>query len=508
MLDAVRVEQLSAPERVSPKRLTEVSEVLDSTEAGRRIVRGGVLRFGGYGLMIALSVLSTALLTRHLGVVRFGQYTTVLSLVAVVAAIADSGMSMIGTREFAVREGTERDALMRDLLGLRVMLASIGVLLVTGFALAAGYDTALLVGAVLASVGTIALVVQHTHTIPIAATLRLGTLSALELARQVLSVAAIVALVTLGAGVLPLLAVVLAVNLVLIAPTAALARNQITLSIGLRPRHWLALLRLTVSFSLASTVGTLYIFTAQILTSLVSSTHQSGLFAASFRIFIVCVTVPNLLVGGALPLLARAARDDRERLAYALQRIFEVSLILGAAAALAMLGGAQFMLHVVAGPKYAASAKVLQIQGVALIATFALAGWSFALLSLKRYKGVLLANLAAFLVSCLATIVLASSHGATGAAVATLCGESVLALGLLSALLHGHPELRPRLGIVLKVALAAAPAAALALLTGVPSLPRMLLALALYGLLIVLTRAVPAELLELLPAGVRRALRG
>jgi O-antigen/teichoic acid export membrane protein len=495
---------MSAPELPSELLAAEVSDMLDSAEAGGRVLRGNVLRLGTYVLMIALSVLSAVLLTRHLGVVRFGEYTTVLSLVGVVAAVTDAGMSAIGTREFAVREGTERDELMRDLLGLRIVLTSVGVALVTGFALAAGYGTALLLGAVLASLGTIALVVQHTHTIPIGAALRLGTLAALDLARQALSVAAVVALVVLGAGVLPLLAVVLAVNLVLIPPTAALARHQISLRVRLRPRRWLALLRLTVSFSLASAVGTLYIFTAQILTSLVSSAHQSGLFAASFRIFIVAGGVPGLLVGGALPLLARAARDDRERLAYALRLIFEVSLILGVAAALTTLGGAQFMIHVIAGERYAASAKVLEIQGIALVATFALAGWSFALLSLKRYKAVLLANLAAFLVSCALTILLASSHGATGAAVATLCGESVLALSLLVALAHGHRELRPGLGIVLKVALAAAPAVVLALLSGVPSLVRALLALAVYGLLIVLTRAVPTEVLELLPVRLRR----
>jgi O-antigen/teichoic acid export membrane protein len=274
----------------------EVSDVLDSTAAGALIIRGGVLRFGSYLVMLALSVLSAALLTRHLGLLRFGQYTTVLSLVGVISTITDAGMSAIGAREFAVRAGAERAALMRDLLGLRVVLTTIGVLLVAAFALAAGYDTALLLGAVLAGLGTIALVVQHTHTIPLTAALRMGTLSALDLARQVLTVGAIVLLIVLGAGVLPLLAVALAVNLVLIAPTAALAKHQISLRIGLRPRHWLALLRLTVSFSLATAVGTIYVFTAQILTSLVASGHQSGLFAASFRIFIVLAAVPGLLV--------------------------------------------------------------------------------------------------------------------------------------------------------------------------------------------------------------------
>ncbi len=480
--------------------------MLDSTGAGGRVVRGGALRFGSYVLMMALSVLSAALLTRHLGVARFGQYTTVISLIAVVSTVTDAGMSVIGIREFSVRKGAERDVLMRDLLGLRMTMTAIGVLLVTAFAFAAGYDTALLVGAVLASLGTVALVVQHTYTIPLAATLRLGTLSALELTRQALTVGAIVLLVLLGATVLPLLAVLLAVNLVLIPPTAALARHQISLRMGLHPHNWLALLRLTVSFSLASAVGTLYMFTTQILASLVSSSHQSGLYAASFRIFIVVSVVPGLLVSGALPLLARAARDDRERLAYALQRIFEVSLILGVAAAVGTLGGAQFMIHVVAGPKFADSAAVLQIQGIALIATFVLAGWSYALLSLTRYKGVLLANLAAFLVSCSLTIVLASSDGAMGAGYATVCAESVLAVSLLAVLVRGDPELRPKIGILFKVALAATPAVLVALLSGLPSLVRAVLALAAYGLLVVLTRAVPGEVLDMLP--VRLRLRG
>jgi O-antigen/teichoic acid export membrane protein len=265
------------------------------------------------------------------------------------------------------------------------------------------------------------------------------------------------------------------------------------------------LLRLTVSFSLATAVGTLYVYAAQIITSLAASSHESGLFAASFRIFIVAAAIPGLLVGSALPLLARAARDDRERLAYALQRIFEVSLILGVAMALATLGGAQFVIHVVAGDSFAPAAGVLRIQGLAMVASFTLTGWSFALLALQRHRGILIANAAAFVVSCALTLILASSHGARGAAVATLCGETVLAIGLLTALMRGHSELRPELGVLIKVAAAAAPAVVLALVPDLPSLVRALLALAVYAVLLLLTRAVPAELFELLS---RRRISG
>jgi len=481
--------------------------VLDTPAAGGMIIRGGVLRLGGYVAIMALSLIPIVLLTRHLGPIGFGEYTTVISLVSVVSTVTDIGMSNLGTREFAVREGVERDVLLRDLLGLRVALTLAGVVLATLFAVLAGYDAALLAGTVLASLATILLVYQHTLSIPLAADLRLGTLTLLDLARQALTVVAIVALVAIGAGVLPLLAVTLVVFALLVPVTAALVRGRISLRLEFRPRSWLTLLRLTVSFSLAAAVGTIYIYTAQIITSLAASAHQSGLFAVSFRVFIVLVTVPGMLVSGALPLLARTARDDRERLAYAMQRIFEVSLILGVATALGILAGAPFIVAVVGGPKFAGAVVVLRIQGVAMIVSFILAGWGFALLSIKRYGALLAVNGAALFVSCTLTLVLAATDGARGAAIATLCGESTLALGYLFVLVRGHPELRPRVAILPKVLLATAPAVALLLLLGsLPSIALTAVVLAAYGLLILLTRATPQEITELIPRPRRRSV--
>ena len=477
-------------------------DVLDTQAAGGLIIRGGFMRLGSYVVVVLLSLIPAVLLARYLGAARFSAYTTVISLVSVISLVTDAGMSNLGTREFAVREGSDRTALMRDLLGLRVALTLVGVLLATLFAVCAGYSAALLAGTVVAGLGTVALVYLHTLSIPLAAELRLGMMSLLEIARQALTVVAIVVLVAVGAGVFPLLAVTLAVYLLLLPATAVLVRGRISTRMELHPRKWLALLRPTVSFSLATAVGGVYVYTAQIVTSLVASPHQSGLFALSFRVFIVAVTVPGLLVGGAIPLLARAERDDRERLAYALQRIFEVSLIIGVAAALGIFAGAPFIVKVIAGPKfpeYAGSVPVLRIQGIAMIDSFLIAGWGFALLTIKRYGALLAVNAAALLVSFALTLTLAAADGATGAAVATLCGESTLAGGCLLVLARGHPELRPRLAIAPKVLAAAVPAVALALALDLPALALTVLALVVYGGLIVLTRAMPREIAELIP---------
>lgn len=480
-------------------------DVLDTSAAGGLIIRGGILRFLSYVAVVVLSLVPALLLTRHLGTTGFSQYTTVLSLVSVVALVTDLGMSNLGTREYAVLEGDVRDAWMRDLLGLRVALTLIGVAAAMLFALCAGYDAALLAGTLVAGLAMIALAVQHTLSIPLAAELRLGAMAFFEVLRQALTVLGIVLLIALHAGVFPLLAVTLLVYVVLIPMTAVLVRGRISLRPHIGPQRWLALLRPTIAFSLATAVGALYVYTAQITTSLVASGYQSGLFALSFRVFVITITVPAMLVSGAIPLLARAERDDRARLAYALQRIFEVSLILGAGAALGFLAAAPFIVEVVGGPKFAAAVPVMRIQGTALAASFLIAGWGYALLTLGRYRAMLLINVLAMAISCGLTVLLAATHGAQGAAIATVCAEVTLGGCYALTLSRRHPELRPRLTILPKVLLALAPAAALAALLPLPALPLTAIALAAYALVILATRATPPEIFELIPCRRRPA---
>lgn len=456
------------------------------------------MRSAGFGVTAALSLISAVLLTRHLGVVRFGEYTTVISLVTVVAAITDAGMSNVGTHEYVVHDSGDRSALMRDLLGLRLLLSAVGLALAVCFALAAGYDTALLAGTIAAGLGTVAIVWQHTYSIPLSASLRLGVLSALEVGRQAVTVAMIAALVLVGAGVFPLLAVMLMANVLLIPVTAAFVRGQIPSRPSVQLHAWISLLRPTISFSLATAVGTIYIYTAQILTSLVASHHQSGLFAVSFRVFIVVAGVPGLLVSAALPVLSRAARDDRKRLVYAIQRIFEVSVIMGLACTIGLAAGAHFVVEVVAGKAYAGAVSVMRIQSVAMLATAVLTGWAFTLLSLSRFRGLLIANGIAFTVSCVLTLALASVDGAQGAAIASLCGEFTLAIGYLTVLVRSHPELRlkTRPTFLLKVLTAALPTAVLMLATDLPAVAMASAALVGYGVLLLLTKALPPELAD------------
>ena len=63
-------------------------------------------------------------------------------------------------------------------------------------------------------------------------------------------------------------------------------------------------------------------------------------------------------------------------------------------------------------------------------------------------------------------------------------------------LVRGHPELRPRLGVAGKAAIATAVAAAAALLPSVPDLVALVIAAVTYPAVAVALRAVPDELVD------------
>jgi len=488
-----------------PELITQLpeSDLLDTPEAGRRVVRGGALRVVGFVTGLFASLVGAALVTRHLGPGDYGRYQTVVALVTIVQSVTDLGMSTLGLREYAQRSGADRERFMRVLLGLRLALTGVGVLTAMVAAWALGYDSQMVIGAGLVGLGLVFSVIYATLSIPLAAEIRMGAVTGLDVARQVGVAALFVLLVVLGSNVVGFLAATIPVHLVLVFVTLALARGAAPVRPSFDRREWLALVRPTITFALATAVGAIYVYTALVLTSLVSTEYETGLFGASFRVYVIVAAVPGVLVTTAFPLLSRAARDDRERLRYATQRLFEGTAILGGGALIGCVLGAAPIMAVVGGAEYDGAIPVLRIQGVALALTFAISTWGFTLLAMHRHRAMIVANGVALAISAGTVLVLARSHGAQGAAFGTLFGELWLAVGYVWGIVGGDPLMRPRFRLAVRVV----PSVALGLLPWFLPLPDVVATVAglgVYAVALLLLGALPNEIREHLPGPLAR----
>ena len=470
-------------------------DVLDRSTAGGKAIRGGVLRVAAFIVGMLLSLVSVPLMVRHLGVADYGHFVTVSAIIFIIAGISEAGLTNLGLREYAQRDGADREAFLGSLAGLRFVITAVGVTLATLFTWATGQDRVVVLGTLLAGIGTFIALVQQTYSIPLNAQLRLGWVSVLDLVKQGLLTASIVVLVVAGATLLPFFATSIVAGVGVLVVTLLLVRH----TGSLRPRAdlavWRAILRDVLPYALAAAVGLIYFRLAVILMSYISSEYETGIYSTAFRIVEVAGVLPWLAVSAGFPILARAARDDAHRLRYALQRLFESSTLLGVAIALGIAVGAPFAIQVVAGDGFEDAVPVLRLLGVALVTSFLVATWSFALLSLRAHRELLICNAIAAVATAVGVVALEPLAGAEGAAIATVGGEGLLALSYALALRRRRPDLTPGLAVLPKIAVAAAIGGA-AVLLPIHPLAAALVALGAYSGVALLLHAVPPEFLN------------
>jgi O-antigen/teichoic acid export membrane protein len=268
------------------------TDVLDTPAAGGRAIRGGAIRGVGYVVGALLSLASVPLLFRHLGVVDFGRYVTITSLIVLVGGVTDVGLASVALREYSVRAGHQRDAFMRSILGARLVLTTLGVIGATAFSALAGYGAPLVLGTALAGGGLLLTVAQTTLSVPLQAGLRVGWLTAAELLRVGLVAALIIALVLASAGIVVFLAVPIPAGLLVLALTVWLVRGTVPLRPSFAMGELVGLMRDTLPLAAATVLNVFYARIAIILTSLIATGTVTGYFGTANRVVEVAVGVP------------------------------------------------------------------------------------------------------------------------------------------------------------------------------------------------------------------------
>jgi O-antigen/teichoic acid export membrane protein len=480
-----------------PELDAAAEDVLLLRTAGPKAIRGGMLRVGGYVSSAALIAVTSILLLRYLGVVDFGRYVTVMSLVTMAAGLSDVGLTLVGQREYVASPTTEaKRGVLADILGIRLLLTPVAVLLAAAFGVAAGYGWTLVLGILVAGSGLVLSNASRTLTLPLAVRLRLGAVTAIETVYPVVVAAGIGVLVAAGAGLLPFFAIHVAAGLAAVLLALVLVERAVLVLPRVSWSHWRPLVLEAAPLGIAILVGVIYLRVLVVMASLLTSGFQTGLFSTSYRILEIAIGIPTAMVGAAFPILARAGPADERRLAYALQMLLEVSLLLAGLLVVVLAVGADAIVRLLGGAAYDAAGPVLRIQSFALLGAFLTAVWTAGLVAIRRQSAVIATNAIALITVLVLGLSLIPWLGAKGAAIAAVAGEAVLALATLAMLVRARPGLRPQVSFSIRVGISAAAGAVCVLIPGIPSLALAALAGLVYAATALLTGAVPVDALE------------
>ena len=477
----------------------DAEDLLGSSAAGHRFLRGASLRSASYTFSLIIGATVTPFITRHLGKVGWGRYVTVASLLAIAVALTEGGLSSMGVREFSTEGDHDRREYMSTLLGLRIVLSAAAAAGSIGFAFLARYPTVMVEGAVIGCLGIFLNNVQSALAVVLVARLRLGWVATIDFLMQTVSVGWMIVLIVLGAPLLPFYAATTVAAGVVLVTVATLVRHDVSFRPSFDPARWRALASETFVYAAATALGVVYAQVVVVATELLTTAAQTGYFGLGFRVLQIVGSLPWVIVATAFPILTRAASSDPARLRYALGRLSEVGLLVGGALSIGLVIGAPFIVEVLGGShEFSGSVDVLRILGAGIPATFLVATWSYALLSLQTYRPLVLANAFAVAVAVALCVTLIPWLGARGSAVVAASLEIILAAvyAVILRRLGDSAALNPRRVVRMVLAFAAAYAAGL-LLPGPPVL-RTVYALVVLLLGVLALRLFPDEFMEML----------
>jgi O-antigen/teichoic acid export membrane protein len=479
-------------------------DVLRSSGAGGRVIRGSVLRVAANGVGLIFALITATLLLRHLGVEESGRYVTVMSLVGIAVAIVDNGLNVSAAKDLTIRPRAERRELMANIIGQRILVAIAAWMILVAFSLVAGYPGEMVAGTALAGGGVLVAAVGSAMMVPLTVELRNAGVAMVELLRAFVTLLGVAILVVAGASLTPFLAVQVAVGLsVMLVVPFLVGRAGV-----MRPRfsrvEQRGLLRTALPFAAALALGQIYFRLVIVLMSLISNGKETGYFGGSLRAMEALIVVPILVAGVALPVMTAAAHDNMARLKYTIEGLSEGAVIAGLLVILVTIRAADPVMRVIGGDAFEPAGDVLRIQVVALLFIALYQIWTVALVALGRQRQLILTNALGLLAVAVFAAILVPPLGAKGGAIASVCADAVLA-GLIYWRLHlATGKVTVRAGFLGRVAIAVACGGA-ALLAPIGDIPAAILSAVVFLGVGLVVGMVPKELRDVIG---RRGLLG
>jgi O-antigen/teichoic acid export membrane protein len=460
--------------------MTVARQVAWNTMA-QTIARAGVLGLG---------IVTTILLTRHLGVASYGDYIIVSVYIALYAILFDWGISTLLGRELPRVDSP--DELVGKALALRLTLAVPVCLLAAGVAFVVygekGEEQARN-GILLALPTIVAIAVINTLAPMFQVRMKLDRVAAAEIGSQLLGAVVVVLLVATDRGFYELVLASVLASVTYGLAVYLFARRLARIRLSVDIPAWVQLLRIALPLGLVVVVGTLYFRADALLLSLLKGSHDVGIYGVAYRFFEMTIAFPAFFLGPVFPLLSTAAVSTAGtgEFSQLLQKSFDVLTIAAVFVVALTVPLAPELVLLVGGEAFEQSTGPLRILMFGAALTFLASLLLLALIALDRQRSVLLLTLVALVVNLVLNVALIPEYSYTAAAAIATGTQLVIVVGALF-LVRRFVGFVPSSRVVVRAAVAGA-AVFLALFAFPPPLLIGLVGgTALYGLLLLAFR--------------------
>jgi O-antigen/teichoic acid export membrane protein len=406
-----------------------VSEVPADVDQRRILVNTFYLTIADVGSKVA-SIALYVVMARKLGDEKFGVFTLAFSVATLTTTFGGFGQATVLTREVA-RDRGKVHGYFANTLALMLGLTVPALVVVTVGLGVAGTDGETRSAIALLGVGVIADLLGAACNATFQAFERLGAIPAIQIPQRVVTAAAGIAALRLGAGVTAVSALYAATAVLSFIAGFAVVRRMARPSLRVEPRRWPSLMKTAAPIGMAAVFFTVLFRLDMVLLGSVQSRSAVGAYGAAYRILDATLFLTWAVTGAFYPVFSRLGRFSDPPMRAVFERSLKLvtSLTLPLAVGAAVLAGP--LIHLVYGPDFGAAARALLLLAptIALYPPAYLA--AFVLVSQDRQRVITWTYGLVALVNLALNLVLIPRWSLNGAALATSMTQVLLAAALL-----------------------------------------------------------------------------
>jgi O-antigen/teichoic acid export membrane protein len=476
--------------------------------SSRTIARNTIARSAGEIAAKLGSLAFYAVMARKLGADDFGSFIFALSLSSVVLMAAGFGMDALMTREIA-KDRESVHTLLSNVMVLKasMLFALIGVL--AGIAFIGPYNSATRVAVVVIGAGVAIEMLSATLHAVVQGLERMEVGAVGLVAQRTVTAGVGIAVLLEGGGLIPASLVFLGGSIVGYLVTWFYMRRVVQPEFRPDRSQFMNVLKISAPIGVASLMFTVLLRLDATLISFFTHGDQAQVarYGAAYRLIDATMFVPWAFGAAMLPWMARQDQNDREMLA----RGSAVGLKLLTAFLMPIGVGyvvfAPTLIRVIYGPDFTEAVVPLRLLGMMTV-LYAINAYASSVLIARHRTGVFARGIGVVLIlNIVLNILLIPPHGANGAAFAAIVSGALLAgyaVWHVRVAVGGFSLPRALIGPVA----GGAALAAVVLLTNLPFIPSVILAILTYlVVLFALERSFFADDINLV-RGIITARRG
>jgi O-antigen/teichoic acid export membrane protein len=399
-----------------------------TSSARRRVASNTAIQLAGKGAVLAIGLVSIAVLTRYLGPDDYGKYTLALMYMQLFGVLADVGIFTTVVREIS-KQPERTEELVGNALALRLLLAIGVIALAAGVSLLLPYEHQVRVAILMAGAPLLIGMATTTFVAVLQSRLRMARAVVGDVIGRLVSLGLVLLFVGLDLGFYPILAAAAGGAAATLVVTWRLTRPVVRV----RPQRdraiWRSLIVTAVPLGLALAINAVYFRADTLIISLYEPYSEVGLYTLAYRVLELALVIGTVFLNTTFPIVSEAVARDEARARRAIQASSEVCVVLGAPLVAGGLALAPQIVDLAGGDEFHGSAEPLRI----LLAAGALAWvngvFGYALIARERQANALWLNGTALAFNVGLNFLLIPPYGIVAAAIVTVASELVILVG-------------------------------------------------------------------------------